>query len=104
MSLFHSETMRYMSLFMRFDDVPMASIVLAESGFFDPSRASVENEQLPDRQGIAYRRIFNNTLSEWEKISHYLAIIPEEKVNKLITINVVFSYHIRCKFCHSNRK
>ena len=87
MSLLHCETMRYISLFMRFDDVPMASIVLAESGFFDPSRASYADEKLPDRQGIAYRRIFNNTLSEWEKISQYLAITPEEKVSKLITIN-----------------
>jgi len=87
MSLLHCETMRYVSLFMRFDDVPMASIVLAESGCFDPSRASCEDERLPDGQGIAYRRIFNNTLSEWEKISHYLEIIPEEKVGKLITIN-----------------
>ncbi len=87
MSLFHSETMRYISLFMRFDDAPMASIVLAESGFFDPSRASSEDERFPDSQGVVYRRIFNNTLSEWGKISQYLSITPVEKINKLITIN-----------------
>ncbi len=87
MSLFHSETMRYISLFMRFDDAPMASVILAESGFFDPSRASYADERLPDRQGIAYGRIFNNTLSQWEKISHYLAIEPVKKVNKLMTVN-----------------
>ena len=74
MSLFHSETMRHISIFMRLDDAPMVAIMLAESGFFDPSRAKTDDGRFPDKQGVAYRRIFKNTLSEWRTISEYLAL------------------------------
>jgi len=87
MSLFHCESMQHVSLFMSFDDAPMASIHLAESGFFDPSRAHSQDNRFPDKQGIAYRRIYNNALSDWEKTSHYLMLTPTEKVNRLVSIN-----------------
>ena len=87
MKLFHSESMHYISLFMRFDDAPLVSVMLAESGFFEPAVNDIEEAGLPDRQGTAYRRIFNNTLSRWEKISEYLSIAPSTKVPKIIAIN-----------------
>ncbi len=87
MKLFHSESMQYVSLFMRHDDAHLVSIILAESDFFEPAITDFEEISLPDRQGASYRRIFNNSLSVWEKVTDYLALPPPSKVNKIIAIN-----------------
>jgi V/A-type H+/Na+-transporting ATPase subunit I len=87
MNLFHSETMSHVSLYMRFFDAPMASVVLAKTGFFDPTMAASKNDHLPERQGIAYRRIFNHALSNWQKSSEYLTITPHSSVNRISAIN-----------------
>ena len=50
MKLFHSENMHYISLFMRFDDAPLVSVMLAESGIFEPAVNDIEEAGLPDRQ------------------------------------------------------
>lgn len=86
-SLFHCETMQHVSLFMRFDDAPMVSVVLAQSGFFDPSRASSKDKNLPDQQGISYRRIFNLALSDWKKTTEYLSITPLTHVKEIFPVN-----------------
>jgi len=87
MSLFHSEKMQHVSLLMRFDDARQVSIVLAESEFFDPSGINAEVERLPDKQGAAYRRIFNQTLTEWEKITCYLELSGPAHIKKIKPIN-----------------
>lgn len=87
MKLFHSENMQYVSLFMRHDDAHLVSIMLAESGFFEPAITDLEEISLPDRQGTSYRRIFNNTLTHWEKVTDYLTLSPPSKVNRIIAIN-----------------
>ena len=87
MNLFHSEKMLHVSLFMRFFDAPMASVILAKTGFFDPTMAACKNKNLPERQGIAYRRIFNHALANWQKSSEYLTITPHVSVDKITAIN-----------------
>ncbi|MFK5987019.1 MAG: V-type ATPase 116kDa subunit family protein [Pseudomonadota bacterium] len=87
MSLFHAETMQHISLFMRFDDAPLVSVVLAKSGFFDPSRAKSKDSNLPDKLGHSYRRIFNHAVSDWKKSKEYLAISSPEKVTNISSID-----------------
>ena len=87
MKLFHAENMQHMSLLMRFDDAPLASIKLAEAKFFDPCGINSNKNLLPDQQGAAYRRIFNQSLSKWEKINNYLSLSNIPEVNKIISIN-----------------
>jgi V/A-type H+/Na+-transporting ATPase subunit I len=91
-SLFHSERMRHVSLFMRFDDAAMVSVVLAESGYFDPSMASSvtklsSNRPEPEQQGVSYRRIFNHALIDWQKITEYLTIDPPIQVKDIFSIS-----------------
>ncbi|MCU7837099.1 MAG: ATPase [gamma proteobacterium symbiont of Taylorina sp.] len=87
MKLFHCENMQHISLLMRFDDAPLVSNLLAESGVFDPCGIASEKKHLPDQQGAAYRRIFDSALSDWDKITDYLALTPAATVNKVIAIN-----------------
>ncbi|MFK5894631.1 MAG: V-type ATPase 116kDa subunit family protein [Pseudomonadota bacterium] len=91
-SIFHSEPMQHVSLFMRFDDAAMVSVVLAKSGYFDPSKANSasglsSHGSLPEKQGISYRRVFNHSLSDWQKISQYLSIDPSPQVKEILSIN-----------------
>ena len=89
MSLFHPEAMAHMSLFLRFDDAPLASVVLAQSGFFDPSMATSKNKNLPDRQGTAYRRIFSHALSDWQKIAEFLAVELPPRVKNIKAVKKI---------------
>jgi len=87
MTLFHPEPMQHVSLFMRFDDAPKVSVFLANLGLFDPNQATITDNNFPDRQGVAYRRIFNRALNDWQKVSEFFNIQPATKVSKIESIN-----------------
>jgi len=87
MSLFHSESMQHVSLFMRFDDAPLVSVILAKTGVFDPSMATQKDEKFPDIQGAAYRRIFNHAVSDWQKISEFLDITSPSQLKQIKAIS-----------------
>ncbi len=87
MSIFHTEPMQHTSIFMCFDDAPLVSVVLAKTGLFDPSRATRKDENLSDRQGASYRRIFNHALLNWNKSIEYLAVTPHAEVKEIFAID-----------------
>lgn len=87
MSFFHPESMHRVSLFFRFDDAPLLSVILAKSGVFEACHAEGVDDSFPERQGVAYRRIFQHALSNWQKINHFLALTAEHSVPSKRTIS-----------------
>jgi len=85
-NLFHSESMQHVSFLLRFDDAPLVSVVLAHSACFDPYLAAVKDKKLPDKQGNAYRRIFSQALSDWQKTAEFLSIELPLSVDKINAI------------------
>ena len=74
--MFKPISMQYLSVKVLTEDVPLAAQILAECGVFNPETTETVAEQLPDRPGENFRRVFGQARSRLEKILARVAVKP----------------------------
>jgi len=66
--MFKPLPMRHVVLQILTEDLPMASLTLAELGIFSPDFRPYENEKFPDNPGQRYRELYHQARSHLKKI------------------------------------
>ncbi|MHB8622662.1 MAG: V-type ATP synthase subunit I [Sulfuricaulis sp.] len=71
--MFRPLTMQRVALQTLSEDTPVAALVLAECGVFNPETRHVFADQLPDFPGESYRELYHNARSRLDKILAHCA-------------------------------
>ncbi len=66
--MFKPISMQYLSLKVLTEDAPLAAQILAECGVFNPETTETVADQLPERPGENFRRVFSQARSRLDKI------------------------------------
>jgi V/A-type H+-transporting ATPase subunit I len=80
--MFRPLRMRHVMIQLLEDDLPQASLTLAETGVFNPDGRDSEDHQLARVPGEAYRQIFRQAQSRLDKITEYFPNDPPLAVER----------------------
>ncbi len=72
--MFTPVSMRHVSIQILKEDLPRASLALAESGAFHPDRRPLHERELPRVPGQAYRQVFHRAATRLDKITRLTAL------------------------------
>lgn len=87
--MFKPLPMQRITLKVMEEDAPLAALVLAESGMFNPEASHLPEEILPSHPAEPYQKLFRSAHIRLEKISHHvtLAALPQEIEKKVISLH-----------------
>src|SRR3970040_867876 len=71
-------SMQRVSLQVLSEDAPLAALVLAEQGVFNPETTQVYAEQLPEFPGEHYRDLYRSARSRLDKVLAHCAVRADE--------------------------
>jgi V/A-type H+-transporting ATPase subunit I len=99
-----SESMKFMSLFMVKEDMPRASVILAESQSFDLSKANKSEPLLSEQYDQSYVKEFDMALGRFKKIVSFLKINlkPSVKHVEPVTLKSLSETNKRLEFIWNN--
>ncbi len=68
--------MQYVSVHVLSEEAPLAALVLAEHGVFNPEISLEDEESFPDHPGSDYRELCRTAQSHLDRIERHLGLVP----------------------------
>ena len=85
--MFSPLPMRHVMLQVMTDELPQASLTLAELAVFSPDHRPVHEESFPDIPGQHFRELYNQAGSRLEKIGRHITLPPQVRLGQIHVIS-----------------
>jgi len=85
--LFSPLPMKHVLLQVMTDDLPQASLILAELEVYSPDFRALHDDQFPNIPGQHFRSLYNQALSRLGKISRHIELPDRIELNRLHVIS-----------------
>jgi V/A-type H+-transporting ATPase subunit I len=86
-SMFRPLPMKHIQLQVLTEDLPQASMALAELELFNPDFRPVEVEDFPEIPGESYRELYHQACSRLEKIRKHVGLAPTPRIEGMHVIS-----------------